>query len=385
MERTGHLEVREDEIRRDTYDFVRVASETGAEGPGSLFLAELLRREGFEPEIDSVEPDRPNVYARMPGSDPRAPALLFNGHTDTIPIGGSSPPAIDGDWVVGRGAEDMKGGLVAMVHAAAAVRRAGIRLGGDVWLTGVIGHETPRGRKEGPRRLIAHLRSGRIRADGIVIVEGPHAIWKASLGSAIFHVDIESPRGIVHTIHVPFRENPACWLGDLLTRLQAVECGFLASEPHPLCGRERINIGQVRGGDYPNRLPTPVTVTGTWRWKPGQTHEEVKRRLEELCADLSKESGLRFSCRFEGNREPFETPDNHRLVESLRAASGAPLIGMALVGDGNLYANEAGTPVVYFGPDYRTAHSDDERVSVARLAACARVYAEAMIRYCGVQ
>jgi hypothetical protein len=37
--------------------------------------------------------------------------LLLNGHTDTIPIGASQTPSLDGDWIIGRGAEDMKGGL----------------------------------------------------------------------------------------------------------------------------------------------------------------------------------------------------------------------------------------------------------------------------------
>ena len=38
---------------------------------------------------------------------------------------------------------------------------------------------------------------------------------------------------------------------------------------------------------------------------------------------------------------------------------------MALVGDGNLYANETGVPTVYFGPAHETAHSDHERVLVS--------------------
>jgi acetylornithine deacetylase/succinyl-diaminopimelate desuccinylase-like protein len=167
-------------IARDTLDFIKVRSETGREGEGSLFLADLLRREGFEPIIDPVEPDRPNIYCHIKG-DPtssrgRRPALLFNGHTDTIPVGNCSPPGRDGDWVIGRGAEDMKGGLVAMVHAASALRKARVRLVGDLWLTGVIGHETPAGKKEGPRRLIERLRAGALHGDAIVIVEGPCAV-----------------------------------------------------------------------------------------------------------------------------------------------------------------------------------------------------------------
>ena len=46
---------------------------------------------------------------------------------------------------------------------------------------------------------------------------------------------------------------------------------------------------------------------------------------------------------------------------------------MALVGDANLYVNGAGVPAVYYGPAHETAHSDDERVSVTRLAQAARI------------
>lgn len=78
-------------ITRDTLAFVEVKSETGTEGPGSEFLAELLRREGLDVEMDEVEPDRPNVCSKLARSGD-GPALAFNGHTDTIPIGNSTPP-----------------------------------------------------------------------------------------------------------------------------------------------------------------------------------------------------------------------------------------------------------------------------------------------------
>ena len=78
-------------IARDTLAFVQVKSETGDEGPGSIFLADLLRREGFDPTLDEIEPGRPNVYAHVAGVTNRGRSLLFNGHTDTIPIGNSRP------------------------------------------------------------------------------------------------------------------------------------------------------------------------------------------------------------------------------------------------------------------------------------------------------
>jgi acetylornithine deacetylase/succinyl-diaminopimelate desuccinylase-like protein len=376
-------------IARDTLAFIERRSETGREGPGSAFLADLIRREGFQAELDEVEPERPNVYARIPGRG-NGPSLLFNGHTDTIPVGRSDPPARDGDWIVGRGAEDMKGGLVAMVHAASALKKASAGLAGDLWLTGVIGHETPAGKKEGPRRLIRHLRDSAIRADAIVIVEGPCALWTASLGSTIFHITITSAHGPIHTIKVPFAGNPARWLGRLLAEFEQFENAFEEEIPHPLCGREQLNVGMIAAGDYVNRLPTPIRVTGTWRWKPGKTQDQVRSHLESLCRRLAEQSGLAVDYSLEATREPFETPAGHPIIQAFeaagrRVAGKAPeRIGMALVGDANLFANEAGVPTIYYGPAHETAHSDHEKVSAAQLTHCAKVYALAAMEYCGL-
>ena len=376
-------------IASDTLAFVEVKSETCSEGPGSQFLAGLFRREGFDVAMDDVEPGRPNVYTRISGSG-GGPTLAFNGHTDTIPIGKSSPPGRDGDWIVGRGTEDMKGGLVAMVHAASALSKAGVELAGDLWLTGVIGHEAPEGKKEGPNRLIEHLRSRKIPADAIIIVEGPCAIWAASLGSTIFIIEVSDDRGPIHTIKVPYDTNPAYWVGQLLNEIQEREEQFKQQPAHPLCGRQLYNVGMVHGGDYMNRLPTPFRVTGTRRWTPGTTFADIKDEMREICDRYAAKSGLNWSYSLEGEREPFETPADHPLVKAIEKGAEAltgktpEVIGMGLVGDANLYDNDAGVKTVYYGPAHQTAHSDDERVSISQLAHCAKVYALAAINYCGL-
>ena len=379
-----------DALAIDLLSFVEVRSETGSDGPGSEFLGALLRREGFDVELDPVEDGRPNVYARIHGARAAAPSLLINGHTDTIPVGQCDPAGRQGDYIAGRGSEDMKGGLVAMVHAASALRKAGVRLSGDLWLTGVVDHETPVGKKRGPRLLIDRMRN-RIHPDAVLIAEGPPAIWSASLGSTIFTVTIRSRYEAIHTIKVPYSENPACWLGRLLVELEDLEGLFVTQAPHPLCGRESINVGIVTAGDYFNRLPTIGTVTGTWRWGPGKAFATVQRQFEEVCDRLAKASGLEFSVCFEAQREPFETPREHPLVQALlaagRCAEGvAPdVIGMALVGDANLYVNDGGVATVYYGPAHETAHSDHERVSISRLVHCARVYAATAMNFCAVE
>lgn len=378
-------------IARDTFDFVRLNSETGKESLGSEFFAELLRREGLMPVLDPVEPGRPNVYARREGVERDSPrALMLNGHVDTIPIGDSDPPALDGEWIVGRGAEDMKGGLVAMAHAASAVNKMGLPLAGNLTLTAVVGHETPVGKKEGANRVIELVRAGELRAGAIIIVEGPKDIWAASSGFVNFTLTVTSPRGRIHNLYVPYDENPARWLGEALRIFETWESEFKSLPPHSLTGREQLNVGILEAGDYMNRLPTPASVVGTHRWPPGTEWSDVRDRYESLCSDLANRSGLDVNVSFAGNRDPFETDRGDPAIQALESGSrqilgrNAPVIGMPLVGDANLFANEIPVPTVYFGPGHRTAHSDHERILIDDLVDAARIYALTAVEYCGL-
>jgi acetylornithine deacetylase/succinyl-diaminopimelate desuccinylase-like protein len=179
-------------------------------------------------------------------------------------------------------------------------------------------------------------------------------------------------------------------LGRLLTEFERLEREFSGVPPHPLCGREQLNVGQIEAGDYVNRLPTPIRVSGTWRWMLGKTQESIRRALEALCEGLAKQSGLLFEFSIEAAREPFETGAEHAIVQAFENAGRqisdrAPQrIGMPLVGDANLFVNEAHVATVYYGPAHETAHSDHERVSVERLTHCAGMYALAAMEYCGV-
>jgi len=381
-----------DALAADCLAYVSVKSETGDEAPGSEFLAQMFRKRGWKLELDQAAPGRANVAARLPGTG-GGRTLLVNGHVDTIPIGKSWPPRRDDAWVWGRGAEDMKAGLVAMVHAASALEQAGVRLKGDLWLSGVVGHETPVGKKEGPLRLIERIRDGHIRPDAILIAEGPCAIWRASLGSAIFHLALRAAREPVHTLRVPYAENPVRALRHVMEGLDRLSETLATRPSASLAGRDQLNVGIVVAGDYPNRLPVELRITGTRRWGPDSSAAEVLEQLNglaERAAAASGIAGLTGEASLEAPREPFETPTGDLLVAALRLAGEkvggeAPEeIGLALVGDASLYANELAVPCVYYGPGYETAHSDAERVSIDRVVHIARVYALTMMTYCGV-
>ena len=133
-------------------------------------LDELLA----EPDFPGVEVERREAWGlvgRLPGSG-GGDTLLLNGHVDVVPIGNpaawSRPDAFSGevvgDTLFGRGACDMKAGLVAALAAVQAVRRLGVPLRGDLLLACVPGEE------DGGLGTYAMLRRG-WRADACVVPE----------------------------------------------------------------------------------------------------------------------------------------------------------------------------------------------------------------------
>ncbi|MFO1068878.1 MAG: M20/M25/M40 family metallo-hydrolase [Geminicoccaceae bacterium] len=134
------------EIVETTMASIRLESHRSAPGHETAvaeFLHRLLDAEGIETELRPVRPGRPNVVGTLRGTA-GGPRLMFNGHTDTVPPGTMADPftprIVDGE-ITGRGSCDMKGGLVAQACAMIALKRAGIRLGGDLLFTGAIAEE----------------------------------------------------------------------------------------------------------------------------------------------------------------------------------------------------------------------------------------------------
>jgi acetylornithine deacetylase/succinyl-diaminopimelate desuccinylase-like protein len=119
----------------------------GHEGPCIDFVDGLLKEAGLVTERAERMPGRPNLIARRPGCG-RAPALLFCGHVDVVPVVGqpwSVPPfagAVSDGYVWGRGALDMKGGVAMMVSAFLRAANDGVAPAGDLVLALVVDEES---------------------------------------------------------------------------------------------------------------------------------------------------------------------------------------------------------------------------------------------------
>ena len=244
-----------------------------------------------EPEFPGSEVARTEawgVVARLPGSG-GGRSLLLNAHTDVVPVGDpdawTSPPFTptfrgtgDRRRLVGRGACDMKGGLVAAclaVAALSAAARSGARLAGDVLLAPVVGEE------DGGLGTYGVLRRG-WRADGCVIPEPTGLdLVAANAGALTFRLTL---RG--RSTHASRRTEGVSVLDHLPTVLQALralEERRNASVDPLLAGwplAYPLSIGRVSAGDWASSVPDLLVAEGRYGVALGEPVDEARAAFE---------------------------------------------------------------------------------------------------------
>ena len=110
------------------------------------YISNLLTEAGCDFTVVGSSPDRPNLIARLKGQG-TAPPLLLYGHVDVVTTADQTwqYPTFEGrlvdSYVWGRGALDMKSGIVMMLSAFLKAKTEGVHLPGDVILALVSDEE----------------------------------------------------------------------------------------------------------------------------------------------------------------------------------------------------------------------------------------------------
>src|SRR5204863_6396475 len=110
-------------------DSVNPSLVPGAAGEGAIAarIADELLAIGLDVEMHDAAPGRPNVVGVLEGRS-KGRSLMFCGHTDTVGVAGMTDPFTPHERngrMYGRGAQDMKGGVAAMMSAAIAIAERG--------------------------------------------------------------------------------------------------------------------------------------------------------------------------------------------------------------------------------------------------------------------
>lgn len=348
----------------------------------SKFIAQEYSILGLEVKFISGQAGKPNVCGRWVGDGTSTETLMLSGHMDVVPAGEGwkhdpFQAVLEGNQLLGRGTADMKGALAAQIIAVRALREAGVKPKGTLYLCATVDDETagPMGLRyvinEGLDKLgwpkpTFHLLGEPSSLNLFIAFKG--RIWvKLTVGGQSAHGG-----------------NPAAGV-NAIEKMMALIQEILQFErqAHPLMGVDTINIGTIQGGEKTNIVPDQCSVTIDYRFVAPQTSDDLEHRILEAIERM-KAKDPQFTLKefsvFE-RRDPREVPQNDPYLVSLKGLTeeitmkNAAFAGVLSAGDA-YWTLSAGIPAVFYGPgSLSVAHTNKEFVPVDELVAAAKIFA----------
>jgi len=209
-------------VRFDTTD------PPGNEKPAADYVRAVLEKEGIPVQIFSLEPNRPNLVARLKGNGSKRPLLLM-GHTDVVNVDAAKwthPPfsaAVEGGYVYGRGTLDDKDSVATNTMIMLMLKRLNVPLDRDVIFLAEAGEE---GSTRVGIQFIVNQHFADIDAEfclaetGGVVREGGQVKYATvQTVEKIPHAVDLTARGISGHGSVPLLTNPIVHLGAAIARV----------------------------------------------------------------------------------------------------------------------------------------------------------------------
>ena len=359
-----------------------------AEGKGeaeiSAYVADSLNAFGLDVKRSEVAPGRFNVVATLSGSG-GGQSLLLNAHMDTVGVDGMTIDPLGGELrdgrIYGRGAQDMKASLAAMMASAKALVDAGITLRGDLIITGVADEEYI---SLGTEALVKE-----VKADAAIVTEPTDMhICRAHRGFIWF--DVETFGRAAHGSRYAEGIDANMRMGRFLAELDKLEQELLTRYGHELTGSPSLHAAQIQGGTEISTYADHCLLNMERRTAPGENVEDAEAELQEIIDRLAKQdSTFRASVKRGFWRHPFEVKSDAAIVQILdkivdaRLGQHPPHTGQTFWTDAALFA-DAGMETVLLGPKGYGLHSAEEWVEMESVLDLAHVLVETAITYCEI-
>lgn len=383
-------------------NLANIVSITGEEEAVARYLGGEFEKLGMQVEYQYVEDGRPNVVGILKGTGGGA-TLMFNAHMDHFD--NPQETVVDDDRIYGRGLVNMKAAFPCYIEAVAALQKAGVKLKGDLIVSGVVGEiekaqigrfqgKTYRGAGVGARYLMDHG----VMADMCIIGEPTGLqlqIGNSGLLWARVSVDGKATKFVL----------AACKVAQAI---QEWEKEYQRKNPHPFM-LPTVQIGAIEGGNpfKPGTRPT-TEIFVIVKMLPGAVPLAIKRDLEQVCEAVRKQESDILGTRVDLylTTPGYEISKDDALVKAMEDAhrnvfnSDVPYakpIRYGITSDGSRIA-AYGVPAITYGPGFGTHLVDPTEtkageewdspsgvrrgVGITNMVNCTKVYAMAALDIC---
>jgi acetylornithine deacetylase len=408
-------------VRFDTTSVDLSPGSTHTENEEAALQAAVAERLGaLGADVDQWEPD-PAQFAGHPMMPPwhhwrnrpltvgvlrgtgAGRSLVVNGHIDVVAAGDgwSSPPfaaELRDGRIYGRGACDMKGGVAAALFALEALRACGVALAGDVVFEAVPDEETC------AMGTVAAIARG-YRGDAGLVPEPTRCnLWIATRG--LLHGTLTVPGRSAHAEmnQPPWQQgggvNAIAKTAVVLAALDGLtaEWAGRSDKRHPLLGTPGIHPTGIRGGTFISNVPESCQLDVNTTYLPANADDagygsiprgEIERAVAAAAAADDWLAAHPPAWSWYTDYPPSEIDPAAPIIDVVRECGREIGVdvrpeGIDTTYDGALLTLFAGTPSPAFGPgDLTRAHAPDEWVGVDELVLAARLYARAIVAWCG--
>jgi len=325
-----------------------------------------MRHAGLDVVVQEVAPGRPNVIGVLEGAAP-GPSLMFCGHIDTVGVEGMenpfTPREADGR-LYGRGAQDMKSGVAAMIAAA-----------------GILGRRWPRGRlivaavvDEEHMSLGAEALVKDWRADMAIVTE-PTDLRVAVGHKGFAWAEITTHGRAAHGSRPAEGRDAIAMMGRVLVALEQRDHDLRARRPVQCQGTGSMHASLIQGGQELSSYPERCTLQLERRTVTGEDGASVERELEYVLAQLRlADHDFQATQKVTAYRPAYQLDPQHPLPGAVgraleTAGQSSEPTGMSFWTDAAILA-DAGMPSILFGPGGAGLHSTVEYVTVKDVGVC---------------
>jgi succinyl-diaminopimelate desuccinylase len=373
-----------DELISFSQRLVRIPSPSGNENAIGEVVVAKLKQIGLETEIVGG-----NVVGRLEANGSNR-TLAFCGHLDTVEITQRQSwirdpynGEVSDGRLFGLGSADMKAGLAAQIMAIDAVKRARLRLNGDILFIATVLEEVGQEKVQGRKGIIELADKGLAKADAVVIGE-PTDLMVARGHKGLCNVILTATGKAAHASVPQGGVNAIEKMAKVLLALKSLKFSY-----HPELGSGTITPCLIHGGSSLGVVPDTCQVSVDRRLTAGETQTTVRAEIDRVLSDLKKEDrDLEICAEYPYGYNAVITPIDHPIVKSIDLANqdvthAHPKVGFIPFGtDGAWISTITKSPVIIYGPGRITdAHKSNEYVELQQVKEASKVYAALMARY----
>lgn len=331
-------------------------------------------------QIQQAATDRPNVIGVLQGRSPGR-ALMLCGHLDTVGVAGMAAPfdPVERDGkVYGRGAQDMKAGVAAMISVAQRLATSGGLKSGNLILAAVADEEYA---SIGASALVTSY-----KADAAVVLE-PSDLVIGVAHKGFSWVEIITEGIAAHGSRPADGKDAILAMGQVLSKLREQGRTLQARQPHPLLGTASLHASLITGGRELSTYPDRCTLQMERRTIAGESMDTALHEVENLLSGLKNEDpNFSANAKFLFGQPPYELTSGIDLpdrieAEMARIGRSTKQAGMTFWTDAAILG-QAGIPSVVFGPGGAGLHGLVEYVRIEEVLLCRDILVNVAREFC---